>query len=80
MPEGGLDDQLTVPGRGNWSGHEAHRPQPAAMASTRRIAGQETAKLPRTPGRPDGALEQMRYVFHELHADGHHALCQVCGN
>jgi hypothetical protein len=48
-------------------------------AGAHRVAGQETAKLPGTPGRPDGALERMRYVFHELHADGQHALCEVCG-
>jgi hypothetical protein len=52
----------------------------AATADKHRIAGQETAKLPGTRSRPDGALERMRYVFHELHADGHHALCEVCGN
>jgi hypothetical protein len=56
------------------------RPQSAATAGLHRIAGQETAKLPGPPGRPDSWFEQMRYVFHELHADGHHALCEVCGN
>jgi hypothetical protein len=30
-------------------------------------------------GWPDSFLEQMRYVFHELHADGCHELCAVCG-
>jgi len=29
---------------------------------------------------PDGSREQMQSVFHELHADGHHALCGVCNN
>jgi hypothetical protein len=24
------------------------------------------------------AIEQMRHVFHELHAAGRHALCAVC--
>jgi hypothetical protein len=28
--------------------------------------------------RADGSAEQMQYVFHELHADGHHALCGIC--
>jgi hypothetical protein len=56
------------------------RPQSAATAGLHRIAGQETAKLPGTPGRPDSWFEQMRYVFHELHAEGQHALCEVCGN
>ena len=39
------------------------------------------------PGTPDGGpgssveqvqVEQMQSVFHELHADGRHALCAVC--
>jgi hypothetical protein len=30
-------------------------------------------------GGPDRSVEQMQYVFHELHADGQHALCGVCG-
>src|SRR3974390_2588767 len=45
---------------------EDPRPQPAATAGTPRLAGGETAKSPRT-GRPDGSVEQMQYVFHELH-------------
>jgi hypothetical protein len=56
------------------------RPQSAATADVHRIAGQVTATLPGPPGRPVGSFEQMRYVFHELHAEGHHALCEVCGN
>jgi hypothetical protein len=44
------------------------------------ISGQERAKPPDTLGRPDDSFEQMRYVFHELHAEGHHALCEVCCN
>jgi hypothetical protein len=24
--------------------------------------------------------EQMQHVFHELHAEGHHGLCEVCAN
>jgi hypothetical protein len=31
-------------------------------------------------GGPDSSIEQMQYVFHELHADGQHALCAVCGS
>jgi hypothetical protein len=35
---------------------------------------------PETPGgEPDGFVVQMQYVFHELHADGRHPLCAVCG-
>ena len=29
--------------------------------------------------RSDSSFEQMEYVFHELHADSHHALCAICG-
>jgi hypothetical protein len=50
------------------------------LADAYRIAGQEMAKPPRTPGRPDGSLEQTQRVFHELHAEGRHALCEVCAN
>jgi hypothetical protein len=56
---------------------EDRRPQPAVTAGTPRLAGGETAKSPCT-GRPGGSVEQMQYVFHELHADYHHALCEVC--
>jgi Family of unknown function (DUF5999) len=31
-------------------------------------------------GAPGSTAEQARYVFHELHADGPHALCAVCGS
>ena len=44
------------------------------------VAGQETAERPGTPGRLAGSVEQMRYVFHELHAEARHALCEVCAN
>jgi hypothetical protein len=56
------------------------RPQSAVIADVHRIAGPETATLPGPSGRPAGSFEQMRYVFHELHAEGHHAFCEVCGN
>ena len=56
------------------------RPQSAATADVHRIAGPETAKLPGAPRWPAGSSEHIRYVFHELHAEGHHALCEVCGN
>jgi hypothetical protein len=51
------------------------RPQPAVTAGMHDTAGHGMAKPPGTPGRPDSAVEQ---VFHELHADGHNALCGVC--
>ena len=46
----------------------------------REIPGAEAALVTAIAedNRPDGSGEQMRYVFHELHADGHHALCEVC--
>jgi hypothetical protein len=32
----------------------------------------------RSQGRPASAVEQTQRIFHELHADGRHALCSVC--
>ena len=59
----------------------------ALRAATRRTAargipGAEPALVAAIAedSRPDGAREQMQYVFHELHADGHHAQCGVCNN
>jgi|SRR5215469_606935 len=54
------------------------RPQPAATAGMHDTAVHGMAKPPGTPGRPDSAVEQVEYIFHELHADGHNALCGVC--
>ena len=31
-----------------------------------------------TAGLHDSAAEQMRHIFHELHADGRNAHCAVC--
>jgi hypothetical protein len=56
------------------------RPQSTASDGLHPMAGHQTAKPSRTPGRLDGPDEQMRHVFHELHAECHHALCEVCGN
>ena len=52
----------------------------ARRAKARGIPGAESALATATvvDRRPDGSGEQMHYVFHELHADGHHALCGVC--
>jgi hypothetical protein len=34
-----------------------------------------------TPGGgPDSSVKQMDYLFHELHADGRHVLCAICGS
>lgn len=54
------------------------RPQPAVTAGMHDTAGHGMAKPPGTPGRPDSAVEQVEQIFHELHADGHNALCGVC--
>jgi hypothetical protein len=54
--------------------------RPAATPGMTDIAGLGTANPPGTPGAgPDSSAEQMNYIFHELHADGRHALCAICG-
>jgi hypothetical protein len=54
----------------------ARRPEP------RRAPGAGSApaavRAPGSPGRPASAAEQMRDIFHELHADGRNAACTVC--
>jgi len=40
--------------------------------------GHEMPGPPGPPGRPSGDVEQLQYVFHELHPDGCNALCAVC--
>jgi hypothetical protein len=54
----------------------ARRPEP------RRASGAESAPVAvRTPGsssRRTSAAGQMQDIFHELHADGRHAVCTVC--
>jgi hypothetical protein len=54
----------------------ARRPAP------RRAGGAGTAPTaeatPGFPGPPASAAEQMQDIFHELHADGRHAVCTVC--
>jgi hypothetical protein len=54
----------------------ARRPEPRWASG----AGSAPAavKGPRSPGRPASAAEQMQDIFHELHADGRHAVCTVC--
>jgi hypothetical protein len=59
---------------------EQSLPQPAVLAGVHRTAGQDMAGPPGSLGRPDGSAEQMRHVFHELHAQGRHALCEVCAD
>ena len=54
----------------------ARRPEP------RCAPGAESAPIavgtPGSTGRPARAVEQMRDIFHELHADGRNAACTVC--
>ena len=52
----------------------------ARRAATPGIPGAESALVTAITedSRPDGPGKQMQYVFHELHADGQHALCEVC--
>lgn len=54
----------------------ARRPEPrwAPGAESAPIA----VRTPGPPGRPTSAVEQMRDIFHELHADGRNAACTVC--
>ena len=58
----------------------ARRPQTRGVLGTQRAPVTATAEDGGTRGRPDGSAEQMQHVFHELHAEGRHALCEVCGN
>ena len=55
-------------------------PRPAVMAGVHHTAGREMAEPRGSLGRPDGSAEQMQHVFHELHAEGRHALCEVCAS
>jgi hypothetical protein len=53
--------------------------RPAATAGPPDLARREMVTPPRSPdGGPGSSVEQMQSVFHELHADGRHALCAVC--
>jgi hypothetical protein len=59
----------------------------ALRAATRRTAARGIPGAEAVPvtaiaedSRPDRSGEQIQSVFHELHADGHHALCGVCNN
>ena len=57
---------------------EESRPRPAVTVGTHDGAGDEMPGPPCSPGRPSSTIEQMQYVFHELHPDGRNALCSVC--
>jgi hypothetical protein len=59
---------------------EGSLPQPAVTAAGQCTAGQEGVEPPGTLGQPDASADQRQGVFHELHAEGRHALCQVCAD
>ena len=48
------------------------------MTRTRAGARHEMTGPPGHQGQPASAIEQAQRIFHELHADGRHALCSVC--
>jgi hypothetical protein len=54
----------------------------ARRAEAPGIPGADSARVTAmtVDSRPNGLAEQVQYVFHELHADGHHALCGICDN
>ena len=54
------------------------RPRIAVTTGLQDGGGHQRARPPGSPRRPAGVVEQMQHVFHELHADGRHALCAVC--
>jgi hypothetical protein len=68
----------TAPGPVTPDDREPH-PAAAATSAVRSTADDETGDdQPATTTRPGTAAGQMQYAFHELHADGHHAICAVC--
>jgi hypothetical protein len=48
------------------------------MTTMHDVASRDTTQRPGPQGRPASAIEQTQRIFHELHADGRHALCSVC--
>ena len=54
------------------------RPRPAVTTGPQDGAGHEMRRQPGPPAQPPSDVEQMQYVFHELHPDGRNALCAVC--
>jgi hypothetical protein len=67
----------SLPGTEPEPGDES-RPRPAVTTGKHDGAGHEMPGPPGAPGQPPSAVEQLQYVFHELHADGRNALCTVC--
>lgn len=60
------------------AGQSQSQPQVALATGTHDGTGGEMARPPAPPGRPASAVDQAQHIFHELHADGRHALCAVC--
>jgi hypothetical protein len=54
----------------------ARRPEPRWAPGAR--SAPAAVRTPGSPGRPASVAEQMQDIFHELHADGRHAVCTVC--
>lgn len=54
----------------------ARRPEPRWASGAR--SAPAAVMTPGSPGQPASDAEQMQDVFHELHADGRHAVCTVC--
>jgi hypothetical protein len=48
------------------------------IAPAAAMADRSPTQPPAAIGTPDSAAERMRHVFHELHADGRNAQCEVC--
>jgi len=59
---------------------EDNLPQPAVTVAVHHTAGQEGPSPPGSLGRSRASVDQMQYVFHELHGEGHHVLCEVCAH
>ena len=54
----------------------ARRPEPRRAPSAGSVPA--AVRPPDFRGSPASATGQMQDIFHELHADGRHAVCTVC--
>jgi len=54
----------------------ARRPEPRWAPGAGSVPA--AVRPPDFRGPPASATEQMQDIFHELHADGRHAVCTVC--
>jgi hypothetical protein len=57
---------------------DENQPRTAVTSGSQNGAGHKMARRPGPPAPAAGVVEQMQHVFHELHAEGRHALCAVC--